>query len=222
MFILLQQLQTFDVSDLMQNLSINEKLANINYQRYQKWESANPPYSAISLYKGEAFKYLASEKWTAEELVYAQENLLIFSALYGLLRPLDAIQPHRLEMTDKAHLPHNQSLYAFWRNELTAYLAQKLNEKQSFCLNLASNEYYRILDSKQDSIKSVVPVFKQLRNEKYVSISTLAKQARGMMASYCVTHAIETVDEIKKFDRAGYRYMEKESTADELHFYQMP
>ena len=208
-----------DIRDLM---GVSEKIADLNHQRFLNWGTPfdlDNAKQSILAFKGDVYTGLEAETMDAKQLNFAQKHLRILSGLYGLLRPLDLMQPYRLEMGLKFANSGGKNLYAFWGDSLTQSLNAQLGRSGSRVLvNLASNEYFKSLQAKSIDADIVTPVFKDLKGDKYRVISFFAKKARGQMARYIIDQGLNQPDGLKKFRRDGYRYNKAESTARELVF----
>jgi len=215
---LIQTLQKFSKEDISKLMKLSDKLSQINYDRYNNWPN-NPTKQALLAFKGEVYTGLSAENFTDEDFTYAQQHLGILSGLYGLLHPLDRIQPYRLEMKTKLPTNKGKNLYDFWKGLLT----KKVNDllaKQSpeILVNLASNEYFKVIKHKQLKARIITPVFKDYKNGQYKTIGFFAKKARGMMANYLIKHRIEDPLLIQQFSTAGYSFQANLSTAQEWVF----
>lgn len=199
-------------------MKLSPALSELNVQRYHDWclpFTADNAKAAMLAFKGDVYTGLEAESFNQKELKFAQQHLRILSGLYGLLRPLDLIQPYRLEMGTKLANPRGKNLYEFWGTIITDALNNELEKHNSQSIvNLASNEYFKSVKVKQLQGELITPVFKDEKNGQYKIISFYAKKARGMMAAYIVNHQIDQADDIKKFDSAGYRFSEEDSNAD--------
>ncbi|MBB63577.1 MAG: peroxide stress protein YaaA [Waddliaceae bacterium] len=219
---LVDVLRSYRSSDLESLMGISSKLAELNHQRYQEWHT---PFTlknakqAIFAFKGDVYTGIEIGEWDDEDLLYSQNHLRILSGLYGVLRPLDLMQPYRLEMGTRLPTDAGENLYEYWGDSISKSLNKTLKKQGSnLLINLASNEYFKSVD--QTALKATVltPVFKDYKNDQYKIISFLAKKARGMMAKYIVQERLENPEDLKKFREAGYRYSAKESTDTELVF----
>ncbi len=203
-------------------MDISENLAELNYSRYQQWQPAFTPDNAkqaLFAFKGDVYTGIPVEEYTAEDLAYAQQHLCILSGLYGLLRPLDLIQPYRLEMKIKLKNKRGADLYKFWNNHLTRAINEtQQQQQQPVLINLASNEYYKALHSKKIAGRIITPQFKEFREGKYSTIALFAKRARGMMTDYILRNRLEDPETIKGFNREGYGYSEAHSADNEWVF----
>ena len=209
----LSKMSNEEISKLM---GISVKLAALNSQRYKSWnvkhESKNSK-QAILAFKGDVYEGMKAWDYTKQDFTYAQKNLRLLSGLYGLLRPLDLIQPHRLEMGTVYANPAGKDLYSFWGERLN----KKLNEEckssgSNYLINLASQEYFKATQPKKLEMEVISPVFKDEKNGKFKIISFYAKKARGMMSSYLIRNQVETLEGIRAFNDQGYQFESSEST----------
>ncbi len=203
----LQQLTPDKLSSLMK---ISSKLGELNHQRFMDWQvpftKSNAKQAALA-FKGDVYTGLDAESFSATDFKFAQQHLRILSGLYGVLRPLDLIQPYRLEMGTKFANQGGKDLYQFWGTSPTEALNEQLRKlKTDVVLNLASNEYFRAVNKKLLNARIVSPVFKDLKNGDYKIISFYAKKARGLMAAWIVQNGITDVKQLKKFKADGYRF----------------
>lgn len=215
----LKSLSRKKIADLM---SLSEKLSDTNYQRFQMWseypnsENVRP---AVFMFKGEVYLGLDAINLNREQLVFAQNNLRILSGLYGYLKPLDEIQPYRLEMGTSIAVGRNKNLYQFWGNKISKNINKELvNHKDATIVNLASNEYFKAANAKEINGKIITPVFKDFKNGKYKVISFFAKKARGVMAKWIIENKIEQAKELIGFNESGYSYNEIMSSSNEIVF----
>ncbi|AHM60019.1 hypothetical protein D770_08790 [Flammeovirgaceae bacterium 311] len=203
-------------------MDISENLAGLNHERFQEWQTPFTPENAkpaLFAFKGDVYTGIPAEEYSSEELQYAQEHLRILSGLYGLLRPLDLMQPYRLEMKIKLKNKRGADLYKFWGKRLTDGLNNALQQqKEAVLVNLASNEYYKALQPKDIKGRIITPQFKEFKNGKYSMVALFAKRARGMMTDYILRNRLETPEAIKGFDREGYSFSEPLSVSDEWVF----
>ncbi|MFA0085157.1 hypothetical protein BCU70_09155 [Vibrio sp. 10N.286.49.C2] len=214
-----RKLTPADVSALMK---VSDKIAGLNVARFAQWDTTFTPSNArqaILAFKGDVYTGLAAETMSEQDFDYAQSHLRMLSGLYGLLKPLDLMQPYRLEMGTKLANERGSNLYQFWGDIITNKLNDALASQGSDVLvNLASNEYFKAVKEKQVKGQVVTPVFKDCKNGQYKIISFYAKKARGMMARYIIDNQIDSVESLKGFDTAGYYFVEAESTASQLVF----
>ena len=219
---LVDVLKPYSPDEIGALMKLSPALSELNAQRYHDWLlpfSADNAKAAVLAFKGDVYTGLEAETFSQKELDFAQQHLRILSGLYGLLRPLDLIQPYRLEMGTKLENPRGKNLYEFWGNIITdalnAELAQHSNKT---IVNLASNEYFKSVKHKQLNGELITPVFKDEKNGQYKIISFYAKKARGLMAAYIMQNGLDKADDIKAFDVAGYRFSEEDSSADSWVF----
>ena len=193
-------------------MNISEKLADENYERYRDWQrpfSEDNARPALLAFKGDVYTGFDLDRYTKRDFNFAQKHLRILSGLYGVLRPLDLMQPYRLEMGTSLKTARGKDLYAFWDTAITAAINQALAEARTKTLvNLASQEYFRSLQEDQVDGTVITPVFKDLKNGNYKILSFFAKKARGMMADYIIRSRLKKAGDLKGFDRAGYRFNE--------------
>ena len=203
-------------------MGVSDKLAELNHHRFQNWETPFTPTNSRSCglaFKGDVYQGLQAETFSTDQLLYSQDHLRILSGLHGLLRPLDLIQPYRLEMGTDLKIRQNKNLYEFWGTRLTTLLNEDLAKISSPALvNLASNEYSSALQFKEINCPIISPVFHDEKNGKFKMISFFAKKARGLMARYLITNEITNPDDIKSFNLEGYSYHEESSTPDKPVF----
>jgi len=205
------------ISELM---NISPKLGELNWQRNQNWQlpfTLDNAKQAIYAFKGDVYIGLDAYTLPEDELVKLQKKLRILSGQYGLLKPLDLMQPYRLEMGTKLKIGRNDSLYQFWGESITKALNEELTEDELF-VNLASNEYFKVLKPKLLNVPVITPVFKDYKNGKLKVISFFAKKARGLMVRYIIDNAIETVEGLKDFNSEDYAFDSKLSNENELVF----
>ncbi len=214
-----RELTPMDIASLMK---VSDKIAGLNAARFAEWQpefTTENARQAILAFKGDVYTGLAAETMTEEDFAYTQQHLRMLSGLYGLLRPLDLMQPYRLEMGTKLANPRGANLYQFWGSVITEKLNAALAEQgDNILINLASNEYFKSVKPKSLDAQLITPVFKDCKNGNYKVISFYAKKARGMMARYIIDNRIKSVDELKQFDVAGYYFVPAESTSKELVF----
>ena len=208
-----------DISSLMK---VSDKIAGLNVARFEQWRSTfdfDNARQAIFAFKGDVYTGLDAESLSDTNLEFAQSHLRMLSGLYGLLKPLDLMQPYRLEMGTRLANGRGTNLYQFWGDIITDAVNQALAAQgDSTVINLASNEYFKAVKSKKVDGTIITPVFKDCKNGTYKVISFYAKKARGMMARYIIENEVSTLEQLKQFDMAGYYFVDAESTATELVF----
>jgi cytoplasmic iron level regulating protein YaaA (DUF328/UPF0246 family) len=218
---LINQLQELNPEEIKTLMRISEKLAALNYQRFQNWvaKGSTQECPALFAFKGDVYQGMAVDNFQKNDIIYAQKNLRILSGLYGLLRPLDRMQAYRLEMGTKFNNKRGTNLYAFWGDKITDLLNQGMSENQSKeLINLASSEYFKAINIKNIKYKIITPIFKDYKQGKYKVISFYAKKARGMMVAFAVKHNIQKAEQLKEFTTAGYCFSRKESSQTEWVF----
>ena len=208
-----------DLSDLM---GISTSLAELNYDRYATW---GEPFNrrnakqAMFAFNGDVYMGLKSTEFSERDLTWAQKHLRILSGLHGILKPLDLIQPYRLEMGTRLANGRGADLYEFWRDKVTAALNEAIDaQRQPIAVNLASNEYFNAVDRTRIDARIITPTFKDLKNGRYKFISFFAKKARGLMAAYLIKNRVSTLKALKAFDWQGYRFSPAESSANDWVF----
>lgn len=214
-----RRLTPADISALMK---VSDKIAGLNVARFEQWsptftlDNARP---AILAFKGDVYTGFEAETLSDAGFEYAQRHLRMLSGLYGVLKPLDLMQPYRLEMGTRLGNPRGTNLYQFWGDIITDKLNQALKEQgDDVLINLASNEYFKAVNPKKLKGSIITPVFKDCKKGQYKVISFYAKKARGMMARYIIDKQISSVEQLAQFDSAGYYFVEQESSATELVF----
>ena len=200
--------------DIQKLMTISEKLAELNWERNQKFSAQEIDKqinrAAIYAFNGDVYSGLDPYTLPEEKIDKMQSQIRILSGLYGVLRPLDQIQAYRLEMGTKISIGSNNNLYSFWKNKVTNQLKSELEEGE-LILNLASKEYFSVIDTSLLSNTIITPEFKDFKNGKLKIISFYAKKARGLMARYLIDEDIFDLEGIRLFSSEGYRYSEEES-----------
>ena len=219
---LINELRAFNSAGLQKLMGISPKLADLNFERNQQFtakHSKDNASQAILAFKGDVYIGLDASTLDKGDLDFAQQHLRILSGLYGILRPLDLIQPYRLEMGTKLKNPRGNNLYDFWKNILTEKLNQEIKQSGSnILINLASDEYYKVLDTKNLKADIVKIVFKEYKGDKLKFISFNAKKARGLMSRYIIKNRINDKESLKGFDFDGYFFEEDLSKKNKLWF----
>ena len=207
----LKELEPHQVSNLM---SISDKLGQLNAERFRTWHTPFTPDNArqaILAFKGDVYTGLDAESFSEDDFAFAQQHLRMLSGLYGLLKPLDLMQPYRLEMGTKFENKRGKDLYAFWGSKLTKALNELLAADDKVLVNLASNEYFKSVQKKDINGRLVTPQFKDWKNGQYKMISFYAKKARGLMCRYAIQNRITQADDLKGFNLEGYYFSEEQS-----------
>ena len=216
---LLRPMSPQKIADLM---DLSDELSALNVARYQAWRpkfTAKNAKQAILAFNGDVYDGLNAKTLKAADLEWAQQHVASLSGLYGVLRPLDWMQPYRLEMGTKLANVHGSNLYKFWGASIAHYLNEQLaDEKSPVVVNLASNEYFKAVDRKVLKARVVECVFEDDKNGQYKVISFFAKRARGLMARYAIQKRIKDVKKLEAFCADGYAFAPSVSTADRLVF----
>lgn len=215
-------LRDFSPQQISQLMKLSDKLAALNVARYGSWTPHFTPENAkqaLLAFKGDVYTGLNAEDFSEQDFDFAQCHLRMLSGLYGLLRPLDLMQPYRLEMGTKLQNPRGKDLYAFWGDRISHWLNEALAEQgDNVLLNLASNEYFGAVKRKELNARVIDVDFKDMKNGQYKIISFYAKKARGLMARYVIRERIDNPEQLKGFDSEGYRYCAEDSSPDHLIF----
>lgn len=214
---LIKNLKNKKLEEISNLMNISEKLALLNSDRYKSWKGSRKesPSSkqAIFVFKGDVYQGLNIEEFKKKDLDYSQNHLRLLSGLYGVLRPLDIIEPYRLEMGTKLKISNTKNLYEFWSDDITNQILKDLELiKSNTILNLASNEYFNSVKSLEKSANIISPAFKDLSKGKYKIISFYAKKARGLMASWILRNKIQKEEDLINFNIGGYYFSETESS----------
>ena len=219
---LIDVLRTYTPPQISELMDLSDALSSLNVARYQAWSSRATPKNARQAalaFDGDVYGGLDAKALSSEDLAWVQDHVCILSGLYGVLRPLDLMQPYRLEMGTRLPTPRGKDLYQFWGTQISDYLNTRLRKDISpVVVNLASNEYYRAVDTKALKAGVVECVFQEYKAGQYKVISFFAKRARGLMARYATTHRLTVPDQLRAFDVEGYRWTAAESTPQRLVF----
>ncbi len=219
--VLIKQLQQLPVQDVASLMKLSAKLASLNLGRFQSWTlpfNASNAKQAILAFNGDVYTGLDAASLDEAGFDFAQKHLRILSGLYGVLKPLDYIQPYRLEMGTKLANSKGKDLYEFWDEQLRFSLEAEPAFSDEVLINLASNEYFKAVKVKQLKARVITPMFKDAKNGHYKIISFYAKKARGLMSRYIIDHKIIEAEQIKAFDIDGYYFNQAQSTADDWVF----
>ena len=206
--ILIETIRPYTPADIAHLMKLSDKLSTLNVERYQDWQHEHTKHNsrqAIFTFMGDVYTGLDAYSLSQEDLLYAQDNLRILSGLYGLLKPLDLMQAYRLEMGIKLENPKGKNLYTFWKDIIADKINQEL-DKDELLINLASNEYFKSVDTKTLNSEVISPVFLDEKNGQYKVISFYAKKARGLMARYLIQNRCQSYQDLLSFDYAGYQY----------------
>jgi cytoplasmic iron level regulating protein YaaA (DUF328/UPF0246 family) len=219
---LVGSLRKLSVTEFSTLMGISEKLAVLNVNRYKNWQTsptASDAKQALLAFKGDIYSAMDVENYTMKEFNFAQKHLRILSGLYGSLRPLDLIQPYRLEMATKLSTGSEKNLYHFWGIRINDSLNALLKrEKSGILINLASLEYFKAVKSNLLNATVITPVFKQYRESSYRVVTIYAKKARGLMCDYIIRNHMTRVEDLQSFNLNGYRFNAKLSSDKEWVF----
>jgi len=213
----LKKLKPAKIADLM---DLSADLSNLNFQRYQDWTTASQPVSSFQAmfgFNGEVYRGLDASSMKSNDVKFAQEHLRILSGLYGMLKPLDLISPYRLEMgTSFAISAKHKNLYSFWTEKVTETLKNELQGKP--LINLASQEYFKVLDFKKIESEVITPSFLDAKGADYKSIQVYTKKARGLMARYIIDHKLKKTNDLLAFNTDGYAFNDRLSKGNNWIF----
>ena len=219
---LIRQLRELSSDDIAELMRVSMKIAELNFERYRQWKT---PFTAVNArpaaltFKGDVYTGLGADDFTRKDLDFAQNHLRILSGLYGLLRPLDLIQPYRLEMGCRLGTPRGDNLYQFWGQRLTEGLREAMDaQKEPVLVNLASQEYFKAVRPETLGHPVITPVFKERKGRAYRVIGLFAKKARGMMTRHVVKNRLTSAEDILGFTDGGYRHAPEMSTDTEWVF----
>jgi cytoplasmic iron level regulating protein YaaA (DUF328/UPF0246 family) len=220
--LLIDVLKKKPAADIAALMSLSDTLAELNVERYASWKpkftQSNSRQAALA-FNGDVYGGLQAATLTAAQMKWAQEHVAILSGLYGVLRPLDLMQPYRLEMGTKLETPRGKNLYQFWGTSIADYLNERLEgERKPVIVNIASDEYFKSVDLKTLKARVVQCVFQEWHQGAYKIISFNAKRARGLMARYAIVNKVATPEKLRGFDYEGYAYDAKVSQPDKLVF----
>lgn len=227
---LIEKLNKLSQSNIIKLMNVSEKLAKINYQRFQDWQYPYPNNAlpAIFMFKGDVYQGIDIHSFSPTELKRLNQQLFILSGLYGILKPCDLILPYRLEMGTKLKNQVGNNLYDFWGDKiakeiLTSFDNKKKQQKKPVLINLASNEYFQVIKNQlPQDLEIIQPVFKDLVKSNYKIVSFWAKKARGLMVKFIIKNNIKKTNELTSFNLEGYFFDEKQSSKNQLVFLRNP
>ncbi len=217
--LLVHEMKKYGVNDLKNLMDISHDLATLNHDRFQNFDEASE-YPATYLFRGDVFKGVDVDTLSEDELDYLNDHLRILSGLYGVLRPLDQIKPHRLEMGTKLSTNRGKNLYSFWDDNVQKSLEE--DSKDRILINLASKEYSKVIKAKTIDLQVIDVDFKEQRKGRYKIIAFYSKVARGEMARFMAKNKAKTIEDLKGFNYSGYAYNEKLSHEENLVFTREP
>lgn len=220
--ILIDRLREFSAMDIAELMHLSMKLAELNFDRYEDWSlplSTENAKQAMFAFKGDVYTGLDAESFSSADIKFAQKHFRMLSGLYGLLRPLDLMFPYRLEMGTKLDNERGKNLYEFWGNIITDAINKQLkSSKSEYLINLASNEYFKSVKTKNINAEIITPAFKEYKNGEYKMIGIYAKRARGMLSRYIIQNQLTDVQDIKNFAEDGYQFNSKASSGNNWVF----
>ena len=220
--LLINEAKKLDIKDVRELMTVSENISILNVERFNTWQLPFSPENAkpaLFAFKGDVYSGIQKEKYSDDDLEYAQDHLRILSGLYGALRPMDLIQAYRLEMKTKLRNPRGENLYTFWDERITEKLNETLSShKEKTLVNLASNEYFKSVKPKKLKGRLLNISFKEEKDGKTRVIAIFAKRARGMMTDFILRNRIEHAEDIKDFGTAGYKFSDQLSTTDNWVF----
>ena len=220
--ILMQELRQLAPQQIAELMHVSDKIALLNAERNAAWHTPFTPENAkqaVFMFNGDVYEGIAADTLKPEQIDYLQQHVRLLSGLYGVLRPLDLMQPYRLEMGTAFANSRGKNLYEFWGDKITDLLNQTLKQADSDVLiNLASQEYFKSVNTKKLNARLITPIFKDEKNGKYKIISFYAKRARGLMVRYAAEHSITEPEMLKNFDYEGYSFNEAASNEAEWVF----
>jgi len=218
--VLINQLKKCSALEISKLMKLSDSLTQLNVKRYKDFKT---PFNlknakqAIYAFQGDTYLGLDASTLKKTEVNYAQQHVRILSGLYGLLAPLDLIQPYRLEMGTKLTCGTNKNLYEYWKEDLSKHINNIL-KKEKILVNLASREYFSAINFDELDGEIITPTFKEQKGDKFKIVGLFAKKARGMMSRYIIQNKVTTVSKLKKFHHDGYQYSSSLSSANEIIF----
>lgn len=220
--ILIEKLRHFSPLEIQKLMDVSQKIAELNVLRYATWQQPFTPENskqALLAFTGDVYSAIDAANYTTEDFAFAQQSLRILSGLYGILRPLDLIQPYRLEMKTKLQNPNGNDLYQFWKPIITSTLNNMLEETGTdTVINLASTEYFSAIDKKHLKATIITPIFKEYKNGNYKVIALFAKRARGAIADFSIRQRILDAQDLRSFSGLGYQFNSALSSTNEWVF----
>ena len=219
---LIRLLRAFPPQQIAELMSLSDKLAGLNVARYAAWSSKATEKNArqaVLAFDGDVYGGLDARSLSVDDLAWAQDHVCILSGLYGVLRPLDLMQPHRLEMGTRLATPGSKDLYQFWGSQIAKYLNTRGRaEINPVVVNLASQEYFKAVDTDALKVPVVECMFQEGRGGQYKIVSFMTKRARGLMARFAATHRLVQPEQLRAFDAEGYAWSAQQSNSQRLVF----
>jgi len=223
---LIRHLRQFSADDLSRLMNVSSSIANLNATRFKRWKTPFKPENArqaLFAFKGDVYIGLDAYSMSQDNINFAQQHLRMLSGLYGLLRPLDLMQPYRLEMGTRLNTENGKNLYQFWHGRIADAINKDLKSMDSpILINLASKEYFKSIDARAVKGEIVTPTFKEYYKGKYQIISFFAKKARGLLSRYIIDHELTDAESIKNFSVEGYVFDEALSRGNDWVFSRRP
>lgn len=217
-FKIVEKMQKHTPEDIEKLMSVSKKIAQLNYNRFQNFNSLEPK-QALLAFDGDVYTYMDRDEYSVKDFAFAQDHLRILSGLYGILNPMDMIKPYRLEMSTKIDGLSPQGMHKYWQKSITDIFNKQLSEqKNPILINLASNEYSAAINFKELKYDYVNINFLELRNGKLKNIALNSKRARGMCANYIIKNQIDSVDSLLNFAESGYLYNKELSDQRNIFF----
>lgn len=219
---LVEILRNHSALELAQLMNLSTKLTKLNFDRYREWKtpfSLKDAKQAVLAMKGDVYTGLDAESFNSTDFAFVQQHLRILSGLYGLLKPLDLMQPYRLEMGTKLANPQGSDLYSFWGDGISRAINKALEAQgDDILINLASNEYFKSIRPKLIQGRIITPQFKEKRGDAYRTIGIFAKRARGLMSRHIIKQRLRDPEQLKGFKSDGYRFSKQLSKGDQWIF----
>ncbi len=220
--LLINRARGFSVLDIAELMQVSINIAELNFERFHSWSlpfTVQNARQAVLAFKGDVYTGLDVDSFTSADFKYAQAHLRILSGLYGLLRPLDLMQPYRMEMGRKIETERGHNLYQFWREKITDGLNKQLQRlKSRYLINLASQEYFKSIESRRLIAEIITPEFREWKGGQYRMIGVYAKQARGRLSRFIIRNRLTEPEAMQGFDADGYRFNDKLSSDAKLVF----
>jgi cytoplasmic iron level regulating protein YaaA (DUF328/UPF0246 family) len=220
--VLIDRARMYSALDIAEMMQVSMKIAELNFDRFGQWHTPFTPENAkqaVLAFKGDVYTGLDAETFSSKDFKFAQSHLRILSGLYGLLRPLDLMQPYRMEMGRKIDTERGKNLYEFWGSKITEGLNQQLKKlKSPYLINLASNEYFKSVKPKALDGEIITPEFKDWKNGQYKMMGVYAKKARGQLSRFVIQNQLPSPEAMKDFAVDGYGFNEKMSSGNKWVF----
>ncbi len=219
---LISELRKYKPEQLSSLMNISPKLAELNYERFIKWEypfESEEAGAALFMFNGDVYRGMQTEGFSEADILFTQNHLRMLSGLYGLIKPLDKILPYRLEMGTKMKTKSGKNLYEFWGSTITEKInetLQKQNDKN--LINLASNEYFKAVREDKVTGKIITPIFKESKGDTFKVVAIHAKRARGLMCRFIIKNKLKDTEDLKGFDSENYSFNNELSSETKFVF----